>query len=76
MVLLYEQTHVTQMETKCEGLWFWYCYMSKPMRPKWKQNVGVCVVFLVLLYEQTHVAQMETRCEEVWFWYCCMSKPI
>ena len=26
----------------CEGVWRWYCYMSKPMWPKWKQDAKRC----------------------------------
>ena len=46
LVRLYEQTHVTQMETRCEGVWFWYCCMSKPMLPKQRQDVRRVVLVL------------------------------
>ena len=39
LVLLCEQTNMARIETRCEGVWFWYCVVCKSICPQWKQDV-------------------------------------
>ena len=34
LVLLCDQGNMGQVEAGCEGLWFWYCFVSKPIWAK------------------------------------------